>query len=470
VKKMKYETVIGLEVHIQLNTKTKLFCSCPVGFGERPNTQVCPVCLGFPGVLPVLNDNAVRLAIKAALALNCSINPVSTFARKHYFYPDLPKGYQITQYDQPLAIQGFLVIKGSKIRIRRLHLEEDAGKLIHTPTSTLIDFNRCGIPLIEVVTEPDLTSPEETVAFLQELRNILRYLDVSSGDMEKGHLRCEPNISLRVNGTEGIRREIKNLNSLKNVFEALTYEITTQRALLEAKEEIVAKTLLWDEVEKKTRPMRTKEEAEDYRYLPEPDLPPLVIKSEEIEEIKKTIPELPAERKQRFVSDYHLSEREAEILIKDKEIANYYEQLVKFIPDYKLAASWVINEVAHFLNEEKISITQFKISPPRLSELLSFLHEGKITQRQAKDVFFKMVKEGKEAGGIIAEEGLAIISDISELEAIVREVLKEFPSVVESYKKGKKTVLMFLLGQVMKRSKGRFLPERIRDKILEHLG
>ncbi len=467
---MKYETVIGLEVHIQLNTKTKLFCSCPVGFGERPNTQVCPVCLGFPGVLPVLNDNAVRLAIKAALALNCSINPVSTFARKHYFYPDLPKGYQITQYDQPLAIQGFLVIKGSKIRIRRLHLEEDAGKLIHTPTSTLIDFNRCGIPLIEVVTEPDLTSPEETVAFLQELRNILRYLDVSSGDMEKGHLRCEPNISLRVNGTEGIRREIKNLNSLKNVFEALTYEITTQRALLEAKEEIVAKTLLWDEVEKKTRPMRTKEEAEDYRYLPEPDLPPLVIKSEEIEEIKKTIPELPAERKQRFVSDYHLSEREAEILIKDKEIANYYEQLVKFIPDYKLAASWVINEVAHFLNEEKISITQFKISPPRLSELLSFLHEGKITQRQAKDVFFKMVKEGKEAGGIIAEEGLAIISDISELEAIVREVLKEFPSVVESYKKGKKTVLMFLLGQVMKRSKGRFLPERIRDKILEHLG
>ncbi len=464
-----YEVVIGLEVHIQLNTKTKLFCSCPVEFGEAPNTNVCPICLGFPGVLPVLNDAAVKLAIKSALALNCTINPLSTFARKHYFYPDLPKGYQITQYQQPLATDGFLEMKGKKIRIRRLHLEEDAGKLIHTASHTLIDFNRCGIPLIEVVTEPDLTSPEETVEFLAELRSILRYLDVSSGDMEKGHLRCEPNISLKIGDKLGIRRELKNLNSLKSVRDGLSYEIEWQRARLQSGEPIRQETLLWNEKERRTVPQRMKEEAEDYRYFPEPDLPPLLIKEEEIAEIKNTIPELPAQKRGRFIRDYNLSEKEAVILTREREIADYYEELVKFLPDYKLTASWVINEVARILNEENISIVHFKISPQSLSELLILLKESRITQRVAKDVFFKMAKEGRSAKEIVKEEGLEKVADISELAGIVKEVIINNPSVVESYKKGKETVLTFLIGQVMKRSKGRFPPELVKEKILEHI-
>jgi|UniRef100_A0A7C3YTI0 aspartyl-tRNA(Asn)/glutamyl-tRNA(Gln) amidotransferase subunit B len=469
-----YETVIGLEVHIQLNTKTKLFCSCSVEFGEKPNTNVCPVCLGFPGVLPVLNDNAVHLAIKAALALNCSIQSISTFARKHYFYPDLPKGYQITQYEKPLAKNGFLMVGDKKIRIRRLHLEEDAGKLLHTPNATLIDFNRCGVPLVEVVTEPDISSPEEAVAFLSELRNILRYLEVSSGDMEKGHLRCEPNISLKKGNILGTRREIKNLNSLKSVREALNYEIATQRAILESGGKIVQKTLLWDEAEKKTLPMREKEEAEDYRYFPEPDLPPLVIREEEIEEIKKTIPELPGEKKKRFVASYSLSEKEAEILIREKALADYYEEVIAHgekptTEFYKLSASWIINEVGRILNEENIPITQFKISPPQLAQLLNFLKEGKITQRAAKDVFFKMAREGKSAKEIIEREGLEKKVDEQELEITVKEVLKENPEVISSYKKGKTTVIEFLLGQVMKKTKGRFPPNQVREKILENL-
>ncbi|MEO0102455.1 MAG: Asp-tRNA(Asn)/Glu-tRNA(Gln) amidotransferase subunit GatB, partial [candidate division WOR-3 bacterium] len=382
----KYETVIGLEVHIQLNTKTKLFCSCPVEFGEKPNTNICPICLGLPGVLPVLNDNAVKLAIRAALALNCQIQKISAFARKHYFYPDLPKGYQITQYDMPLALNGFLVIDNKKIRIRRLHLEEDAGKLIHTSNFTLVDFNRCGIPLIEVVTEPDLSGPDETIEFLSELRNILRYLDVSSGDMEKGHLRCEPNISLKTNGILGTRREIKNLNSLKSVRDALNYEIKAQREILESGEKIKQKTLLWNEAEKMTKPMREKEEAEDYRYFPEPDLPPLVIKEEEIIEIKSNLPELPAEKKQRFITNYHLSEKEVKILVREKEMADYFEQMIAetkdFSPDFiRLSAFWVINEVARILNEENITISQFKILPRNLGQLLITLKEGRITQR-----------------------------------------------------------------------------------------
>ncbi|MEO0099164.1 MAG: Asp-tRNA(Asn)/Glu-tRNA(Gln) amidotransferase subunit GatB [candidate division WOR-3 bacterium] len=471
---MEYEVVIGLEVHIQLQTKTKLFCSCPAEFGEKPNTNICPVCLGFPGVLPVLNDNAVKLALKAALALNCQIQNVSTFARKHYFYPDLPKGYQITQYERPLAVNGFLEIKNKKIRIRRLHLEEDAGKLIHTPNFTLIDFNRCGIPLIEVVTEPDLSNAEETVEFLSELRSILRYLNVSSGDMEKGHLRCEPNISLKVNGVWGKRREIKNLNSLKSVRDALNYEFITQKKILEAGRKIEQETLLWDEMEKVTKPMRSKEEAEDYRYFPEPDLPPLVIKEEEVWEMKKGLPELPAEKRKRFVANYHLSEKEAEILVREREMADYFEEVIvagkdSSPPFFRLAASWLINEVARVINERNITVNQFEISPQDLAQLLILLREGRITQRVAKDVFFRMVRERKKAQEIIKEEGLEKAEDLSQLELVVKEVLRENPDVVASYKRGKETVLMFLLGQVMKKTRGRFPPEKIREKILENI-
>ncbi len=465
---MDYQPVIGLEVHIQLKTRTKLFCSCPVEFGEEPNTIVCPVCLGFPGVLPVLNDEAVRLGIKAALALNCQVQRVSSFSRKHYFYPDLPKGYQITQQERPLAINGCLETKGKEIRIRQLHLEEDAGKLLHTRTSTLVDFNRCGIPLIEIVTEPDFESPEEVISFFTELRSILRYTDVSSGDMEKGHIRCELNVSLKRGEEFGVRREIKNLNSLKSVREALNYEFNLQRMILASGGQIEQETLLWDEREGKTKPMRKKEEAEDYRYFLEPDLPPLVISEEEIERLRKELPELPKEKRRRFVSLYQLSEYEAGILTRDKGLAEYYEEVVKGVGGRetgKLAANWVINEVVRMLNEENLSIEEFKISPRALSELLTFLKEGKITQRSAKEVFFQMARGERGAKEIIEKEGLEKEEYSSELEDLVREVIKEYPEAVLRYKKGKEGVLSFLLGQVMKKTKGRFSPEKIREKL-----
>ncbi|MEO0084580.1 MAG: Asp-tRNA(Asn)/Glu-tRNA(Gln) amidotransferase subunit GatB, partial [candidate division WOR-3 bacterium] len=354
---MKYEPVIGLEVHIQLKTKTKLFCSCPVEFGSQPNTNVCPICLGLPGVLPTMNEKAVELAIKAGLALNCQIADFCSFARKHYFYPDLPKGYQITQYTEPIAYNGFLLVNGQKISIRRLHLEEDSGKSIHTGQETLVDFNRCGVPLIEIVTEPEIHSPEQAVAYLETLRQIMRYLDVSDCDMEKGHFRCEPNISLRPVGQTqyGVRTELKNLNSLNSVYLALEFEIKRQTQILENNGQVIQETLYWDEEQKVAGPMRGKEESEDYRYFPEPDLPILAIKPEKIEAIRKTIPLLPAQRKRILVEEYNLAEHIAEIIVETKELADYFEETIKSCSNYKLVANWLVTEVKAVLKEKAIS-------------------------------------------------------------------------------------------------------------------
>ncbi|MFB0509629.1 MAG: Asp-tRNA(Asn)/Glu-tRNA(Gln) amidotransferase subunit GatB, partial [bacterium] len=345
-----FEPVIGMEVHVQLKTLSKLFCSCAVEYGAQPNSNVCPVCLGLPGVLPVLNNHAVELAIKLGLALNCDITEYSRFARKHYFYPDLPKGYQITQYQEPLARNGNIEIDGNRIRINRIILEEDSGKSMHCGTETLVDFNRCGVPLIEIVTEPDLRNPEQAIGYLQHLRRILQYLEVSDADMEKGHFRCEPNISVHPEGAKfGTRTELKNLNSLRNVRDALEYEIKRQSEILKSGEKVIQETLYWDEAKMVTGSMRGKEESEDYRYFPEPDLPPLLITKDEIEKLRQELPVLPEKRKEYFIKELGLTEANAKVLISDKAIADYFEEVLKYFSEPKIIANWLITEVGGIL-------------------------------------------------------------------------------------------------------------------------
>ncbi len=466
MESQKYEVVIGLEVHAQLSTKSKLFCRCPVEFGDEPNTDVCPVCLGLPGVLPTLNRKAVELAIKAGLALGCKISLRSRFARKHYFYPDLPKGYQITQYTEPLAYDGVLDIGGKKIRIRRVHLEEDAGKLIHSDIETLIDFNRCGVPLIEIVTEPDMNSAEEAYRFLTTLRQILRYLGVSSCDMEKGEFRCEPNISLHLSGKGlGVRREIKNLNSLKAVKEALEYEIRYQRETLKKGGKIIQETLLWNPAEKRCEPMRGKEESEDYRYFPEPDLPPLVIRKEEIEEIKRSLPELPHQKRERFLKEYKLPNNLISVLVEEKGLADYYEEVVREIREPKLVANWIVTEMKRVMREKGMGLKGFPISPKSLAELLGFVKGNRISRIKAKEVFYKMADTGKGAKEIIEEKGWELQRDKGEVLKIAEEVIKRHPEIVEKYRKGKTTVIGFLIGEGMRLSKGKFDPKELKKAI-----
>lgn len=470
MESQEYEVVIGLEVHAQLSTKSKLFCRCPVEFGDEPNTNVCPVCLGLPGVLPTLNRKAVELAIKAGLALGCKISLRSRFARKHYFYPDLPKGYQITQYTEPLAYNGLLDIGDKRVRIRRVHLEEDAGKLIHSDVETLVDFNRCGVPLIEIVTEPDMNSAQEAYRFLTTLRQILRYLDVSSCDMEKGEFRCEPNISLRVKGKElGIRREIKNLNSFKTVREALEFEIKYQRGVLKKGGRVIQQTLLWNPEKRVCEPMRGKEESEDYRYFPEPDLPPLVITQEEIDRIRKSLPELPHKKRERFIKDYKLSFDTASIISEDREIAIYYEEVLKLLNEPKLIANWMITEVKRVLKEKKIDIREFKVSPKMLAELLGLVKGGKITLNMAKAIFHKMADEGKSAGEVIKMKGIELVEDREFLLKIAKQVVEGNPDIVKKYLKGKTTVIGFLVGRGMKIAQGRLNPKDLKKNIEEIL-
>ncbi|MCS7258204.1 MAG: Asp-tRNA(Asn)/Glu-tRNA(Gln) amidotransferase subunit GatB [candidate division WOR-3 bacterium] len=466
-----YEAVIGMEIHVQLKTRSKMFCACAVQFKDRPNSNVCPICLGLPGTLPTVNLEAVRLAIKTALALNCTINKKSSFARKHYFYPDLPKGYQITQYKEPLAVNGHVEINGKKIRIKRLHLEEDSGKLIHSGRESLVDFNRCGVPLIEIVTEPDIRSPEEAVQYLGELKRILTYLNVSDCDMEKGHFRCEPNVSLRKVGETqlGVRTELKNLNSLRNVKEGLEFEINRQTKILTQGGKVVQETLLWDEKTKTALPMRSKEESEDYRYFFEPDLPPLIVPQSLINEIQSEIPLLPQARKKILVNKYQLNEESADIIIESKEFADYFDAVIKHCSNVQLVANWLITEVRGVLNTQNIPINEFPVSPDVLGELLTMIDRKEITIKAGKMIFEEILKTGRRAREIAEEKGLLISFEEDTLIKIIKETIQENHDVVEKYRKGKTTVLGFLVGEVLRKVKGKFLPQRVSELISKFL-
>jgi aspartyl-tRNA(Asn)/glutamyl-tRNA(Gln) amidotransferase subunit B len=466
-----YQVVIGMEIHAQLKTRTKMFCACAVSFGAPANTHVCPICMGLPGTLPTVNAQAIALAMRASLALNCQIRQKSTFARKHYFYPDLPKGYQITQYQEPLAYNGFIDINDTKIRIRRLHLEEDSGKSIHADNESLVDFNRCGVPLIEIVTEPDITSPDQAVQYLHELRQILSYLDVSDCDMEKGHFRCEPNISLRPVGQQqfGVRTELKNLNSLRNVRDGLEFEINRQTELLNKGKTVRQETLFWDEQTGQAGTMRSKEESEDYRYFPEPDLPVMTISEQLINKTKSELPLLPAQRKQYLIQTYNISSQIAEIIIQTKEFADYFDATVKHCSNAKLVANWLLTEVRAVLNQQNIPITDFTIAPPQLAELLNMLNENKITGKNAKQIFEQMVTTDKSAQEIAKTQNLLTIEDDTLLNQIVQEVVRENPDIVKKYRQGKTSVIGYLTGLVLKKSQGKLNPEKINQTIKKYL-
>jgi aspartyl-tRNA(Asn)/glutamyl-tRNA(Gln) amidotransferase subunit B len=472
--------VIGLEVHAQLQTRSKMFCACPVTVGEPANSATCPICLGFPGTLPVLNRHAVTLALRLALAVGAQIHADSRFARKNYFYPDLPKGYQISQYDRPLATGGEISIDtpgGSKsIRLVRIHLEEDAGKLLHeTPyddvptTVSLVDWNRCGVPLVEIVSEPDLRTSEEAAAYLTELRRLLRFTGVSDGDMEKGNLRCDANVSIRSSPDAplGTRVEIKNLNSIRFVAKALEYEIERQEQAQERGEKIVQETRLWDAAAGRTLSMRGKEEAHDYRYFPEPDLGALLVDEAWIAQERSALPELPRPRKNRFLTQYGLTPADAETLTSARELADYYERLAAEAPP-RLAANWVTGEVLRWIKEKKISpedTLSFPVTPERLAGLLQLLENGQISVASAKEVFAVMIDSPSDAAAIVAEKGLGKVSDSTALAEIAIAIVRESPSQAALYRSGKTQILGWFVGQVMKKTGGRADPAAVRDAL-----
>ena len=475
---MNYETVIGLEVHVHLRTRTKAFCGCSTEFGKEPNSQVCPVCLGFPGSLPVFNQAALDYAIKVALALNCKVQEYTKFDRKNYFYPDLPKDYQISQYDLPLSLKGYLDIdiegKVKRIGITRVHMEEDAGKLIHGRDASFVDFNRSGVPLLEIVSEPDISSPEEAHEYLAVLKSTLEYLDVSDCDMEKGSLRCDANISLRRTGAKelGVKTELKNMNSFKAVKDALAFEVERQTKLLDAGEKMIQDTRLWDAKESLTVTMRTKEGAQDYRYFPDPDLPAFIINKEKIEEVRKTIPELPREKMARFVKDYGLSEYDAKILVASKQRALFAQECIKADPDKdkKAVVNWLIGPLAAAAGAKGCEASELNVSPERLIELIDLVERKQvISNLVGKSVLTDMIESRKSAKLIIEEKNLAQISDAASLDGIVDEVIKENPKSVADYKAGKENALMFLVGQAMKKSKGKANPKVLPDILKRRL-
>ena len=464
---MAFEPVIGLEVHAQLKTQTKIFCNCSTEFGKSPNANTCPVCTGMPGVLPVLNKQAVTFAIKAALATNCKIARESRFDRKNYFYPDLPKGYQISQYAAPIAEHGHLDIEtpaGEKvIGITRIHMEEDAGKLVHDPhrAKSMVDLNRTGVPLIEIVSEPDIRSAEEAGAYLRKLHAILKYIDVCDGNMEQGSFRCDANISLRPVGQEefGIRAELKNLNSFKNVEKAIRYEIERQTYVLEEGGQVIQETRLWDPNRNRTASMRGKEEAHDYRYFPDPDLVPLIVEKDWIQEVEKTMPELPDEKKARFVKDFQLSEYDAQVLTASIELATYFEQTVKPLQNIKQAANWTMTTLMGMLNAKGLDITQSPVPAQAFSSLLLLLEKGSINANAAKTVFEEMAATGTPPEAIVKEKGLEQVSDQSELEGMVDEVISDNPDEAEAYRNGKTKLFSFFMGQIMKKTRGKADPK-----------
>ncbi len=477
---MEYEPVIGLEVHAQLNTKTKIFCGCSTEFGAPPNTHICPICTGQPGVLPVLNRKVVEYAIKMGLATHCTIARVSRFARKNYFYPDLPKGYQISQYKLPLAEHGHvdIIVDGEtkRIGLTRIHMEEDAGKLVHpgsftdTPYS-LVDYNRSGVPLIEIVSEPDMRSPREAGAYLRTLRAILRYLEISDGNMEEGSFRCDANISVRPKGSEkfGTRTELKNMNSFRNVEKALEYEIERQIAALESGETVAQETRLWDAAAGVTRIMRGKEEADDYRYFPEPDLLPLVVEDDWVEEVRKSLPELPAEKRDRLVSQYGIPLYDAEVITAEKAVADYFEECVSVCNAPKQASNWVMVEVLRELKEREKEITEFPVTARHLGEMILMIEKGTISGKIAKTVFAEMVATGASPEKIVQEKNLVQVTDQSAIEAVIKEVLTENPEQVKRYRGGKTRLLGFFVGQVMKKTKGKANPQMVNTILKEKL-
>ncbi|MFD1427638.1 Asp-tRNA(Asn)/Glu-tRNA(Gln) amidotransferase subunit GatB [Kroppenstedtia sanguinis] len=472
-----YETVIGLEVHAELSTQTKIFCSCSTEFGAPPNTQTCPICLGHPGVLPVLNRQAVEFAMKAALALNCNIADVSKFDRKNYFYPDLPKAYQISQYDQPIGTDGWLEIeldgKKKKIGITRVHLEEDAGKLIHSDSGdgTLVDYNRVGVPLIEIVSEPDMRSPEEGRAYLEKLKQIIQYTGVSDVKMEEGSLRCDANISLRPVGSTpfGTKTEMKNLNSFRNVERALKYEEERQAQVLSDGGTIVQQTMRWLEDQGRTKVMRSKEEAHDYRYFPEPDLVQLQIDEAWKGRVKDSLPELPDARRDRYMSDFSLSAYDAGLLTASPKIADFFDQVAAAGADPKSASNWVTSELLGYLNNQGKELEETRITADSLARMIQLINKGTISSKLAKKVFKELVEQGGDPAKVVEEKGWVQISDEGKLKEIVSDVLQAHPQSVIDYKNGKDRALGFLVGQVMKSTKGKANPKMVNQLILENI-
>lgn len=470
-----YEPVIGLEVHTHLKTKSKAFCSCPTDFGAGPNTQICPVCVGMPGVLPVLNKAMVDCAIKLGLALNCTISETTKFDRKNYFYPDLPKGYQISQYDEPICRGGYLTIKEKRIRVHRAHLEEDAGKLVHAGAAglhgsdySLVDYNRAGVPLLEIVSEPDISTPEEARLYLTELRNILRYINVSDGNLEEGSFRCDANVSIRPVGSKelGTRTEVKNMNSFKAVQRALQYEIERQTAVVQAGGKIVQETRLWNEGDGKTHTMRSKEEANDYRYFPEPDLLPVHVDHTWIDELKKEMPELPEARRRRYMDDLKLSYDDAFVLVESQEMSNFFDQAIELGAPAKEAANWLIGPVQAYLKEQKLEFNQTTLTPQNLHDLSKALADGTISSTVAKQLLVELLAKKASVLDLIKNSGLAQISNEGDLRKMVEAVLAANPSQVEEYRQGKTKVRQFFFGETMKASKGKANPQVI-NKILD---
>ncbi len=483
---MTWETVIGLEIHAQLSTESKIFCGCATRFGDQPNANTCPVCLGLPGALPVLNRRAVELGARAALSLGLHINQQSIFARKNYFYPDLPKGYQISQYDQPFSANGELEImtaerdeaghpiewRPKKIRITRLHLEEDAGKNVHeglpeVDRYSYIDLNRAGVPLAEIVTEPDFRSSWEAYDYVNHVRRSLQWVGASEADMEKGNLRCEANVSVRRVGDDkfGTKVELKNLNSVRFMQRAIEFEVARHIQVLESGGRLTQETRLWDDRAMETRVMRSKEEAHDYRYFPEPDLPPLIVSSEFIEQVRQEMPELPETRRKRFAEQYGLSFSDASQLVADRSLADYYEDAVKSSGNARAAANWIRSELLRELETAGLSAAESPVRPQELGTLIKLIDEGKISGKQGKDVLVEMFKTGKGAEAIIEEQGLVQLSDTGEIDSLIDEVIAANPAQVASYRSGKETVLGFFVGQVIKASKGKANPKIVNERL-----
>ncbi len=475
-----YEAVIGLEVHVELKTRSKIFCSSTTEFGGEPNTHVCPVCLGLPGVLPVVNREVVDYAIRVALALNCQIARFCKFDRKNYYYPDLPKNYQISQYDLPLAQNGYLEIETEngpkRVGITRIHMEEDAGKLVHqgniaTTPYSLVDYNRTGVPLLEIVSEPDLRSPEEARAYLEKLRTIIQYTGVSDCKMEEGSLRCDANVSVRPAGGDalGTKTEIKNMNSFRALHRALAYEIERQIAVLTEGGRVVQETRAWDEDRGVTVSMRSKEEAHDYRYFPDPDLVPLVIDEAWIEKVRTTLPELPDARRKRYMEDFGLSRYDATVLTSSKELGDYFEACVAAYPHPKTVANWVMGELARLLNAHNMDIIASPVAPAQLAALLRLIDDGTISGKIAKTVFEDMFTTRKDPATIVREKGLVQITDVDAIAAVVDEVINANPKSVQDYKAGKEKALGFLVGQVMKATRGKANPALVNKLLKEKL-